>query len=82
MADAQKKNDGTLNGVATEKTTEKTTEKILHHIQENPSITMAELAEMLHLTSDGIFFHISHMRKNGIIRRVGGRKNGYWEIIK
>ena len=35
MADAQKKNDGTLNGVATEKTTEKitekTTEKILHH---------------------------------------------------
>ncbi len=43
---------------------------------------MAELADMLHLTSDGIFFHISHMRKNGIIRRVGGRKNGYWEIIK
>ena len=77
MADEQKKNDG-LTGVATEKTTE----KILHHIQENPSITMAELANMLHLTSDGIFFHISHMRKNGIIRRVGGRKNGYWEIIK
>lgn len=62
--------------------TEKTTEKILLHIQENPSITMVELADLLNLTSDGIYYHINHLRKEGIISREGGRKNGHWRILK
>ena len=64
-------------------TTEKnTTEKILDFIRQNPSITIAELAVLCGITTDGIFFNIKQMRKKGTLVRKGGRKNGYWEITE
>ena len=70
--------------IATEKTTEKdpnTTDKILEVIRTNPRITNCELAEMFGLTEDGVFFHTKKLRMLGRIRRVNGKKKGYWEII-
>ena len=66
----------------TEKTTKKTTEKILCLIKENPQITYRELAETLGLTEDGIFWNVKQLRKRGLLRRIGGRKEGYWEIVE
>ena len=66
---------------ATEKTTEKTTEKILCFIKENPKITYRELAEVLGLTEDGIYWSVKQLRKQGLIHRIGGRKEGYWQVI-
>ena len=66
----------------TEKITEKTAEKILCFIKENPKITYRELAEVLGLTEDGIFWNVKQLRKRGLLRRIGGRKEGYWEIVK
>ena len=65
----------------TEKTTEKTTEKILCFIKENPKITYRELAEVLGLTEDGIYWSVKQLRGQGLLRRVGGRKEGYWKVI-
>ena len=77
-------NDRATEGIVEEndENSEKTTEKILGFIRQNPAITMAELAVLCNLTSDGIFFHIKQMRKKGILTREGGRKNGYWKILE
>ena len=48
---------------ATEKTTEKTTEKIMLAIQNNPRITNRELAELLGLTEDRIFWNIKNSKR-------------------
>ena len=37
---------------------------------------------MLGLSIDGIYWNMKKMRSNGIIRRVGPDKGGYWEILK
>ena len=71
----------TQSGKLSEKTTEKTTEKILSIIRANPKVTYKELAEALGLTEDGIYWSVKQLRKQGLLRRIGGRKEGYWQVI-
>ena len=65
----------------TERTTEKTSEKILRLIKDNPKITNKELAVACGITEDGVFWNTKKLKKDNIIRRIGGDKGGYWEII-
>jgi ATP-dependent DNA helicase RecG len=65
----------------TEKATEKTTEKILHILAKNPNITSKEMAKLLGLTDDGVDWNLRKLKDEGLIQRVGGRKQGHWEII-
>ena len=62
-------------------TTEKTTEKILCIIKNNPRVTYRELAEALAMTDDGIYWSIKQLRKHGLLHRIGGRKEGYWQVV-
>lgn len=64
-----------------EKSTEKTTEKILCIIKNNPRVTYRELAEALTITEDGIYWSIKQLRKQGLLHRIGGRKEGYWQVV-
>ncbi len=64
-----------------EKTTEKTTEKILCIIKNNPSVTYRELAEALAMSEDGIYWSVKQLRKQGLLHRIGGRKEGYWQVV-
>lgn len=66
---------------ASEKTTEKTTEKILCIIKNNPRATYREFAESLAMTEDGIYWSVKQLRKQGLLRRIGGRKEGYWQVV-
>lgn len=73
--------------VTTEKTTEKSTEKsteaiILQAMRSNPYITQKELAAKCGLTEDGVYYVVSKLRKSGVVKRVGGRKLGYWEVLR
>lgn len=65
-----------------EKTTGKTKKKILSFIFENASITNEQLAKLCGLTEDGVYYHIKKMKGQGILKRIGGRNNGHWEILK
>ncbi len=51
-------------------------------IQENPNVTTSEMAEKLGVTRRAIVKNTSALQSEGIIRRVGPDKGGYWEIIK
>lgn len=62
-------------------TTEKTTEKIVRLMKENPQITNKELADACGITEDGVYWNTKKLRKNNIIRRVGGDKGGHWEVL-
>ncbi|MBM2838493.1 MAG: putative transcriptional regulator [Deltaproteobacteria bacterium] len=65
---------------AEEKTTQKTTQKTLDEIKVNPKITRKELAFKIGVGEDGIKFHLTNLRKKGILKRIGPDKGGYWDI--
>ena len=65
-----------------EKTTQKTTQKIIEALTKKSDITQKELAELIGITEDGIKYHITRLRKKGILKRIGPDKGGHWEIVK
>jgi predicted HTH transcriptional regulator len=66
-------------------TTQKMSEmelKILEVIKGNRSLSRDKIAETLgNITSDGVKYHLSSLQKKGLLKRVGGRKEGYWEVL-
>ncbi len=64
----------------TEKIVGPTERKLLKIVADNPSITMRDLATKLGITEDGVYYHVKNLR--GVLKRVGGRKIGHWEVIK
>ena len=65
----------------TQKSTHKTTHKILSAIANNPNVTRMELADMIGITPDGIKKALEGLKKVGLVRRIGGKKGGYWEVV-
>ena len=69
-------------GDTTQRTTQRTTQKILFAIKEKPGITREELAGLLGITPDGVKYHLDNLKRKGLIKRVGGRREGVWEISR
>ena len=63
-------------------TRETVKEEIIRLIKEYPEITAKEMAIQLHVTEEGIRFHIKNMKKEGILKRIGSTKKGESEILK
>lgn len=70
-------------------TTQKTTQikravakSILEMISEDKYVTLQELDDSLGKTRDGIKYHINKQQNQGILKRVGPDKGGYWEIAE
>ena len=59
-----------------------TRDLILEIIEQNPHVTTAEIAMKLNISSRGIEKQIRKLRETGIIKRVGGRYGGHWEVIE
>lgn len=76
----------TTTEMTTEKTTEKSAEKsaesiILREMRSNPYVTQKQLAIKCGLTEDGVYYVVSKLRRSGVVKRVGGRKLGHWEVL-
>ena len=57
-------------------------EIIISEIQKFPSITTSELAQKIDVKFRTLQRYISQLQSLGILAREGGRKEGYWVIIK
>ncbi|GBE40306.1 divergent AAA domain protein [bacterium BMS3Bbin09] len=65
----------------TQKTTRKTTRKIIDAITKKADITQKELAAFIGITEDGVKYHITRLKRKGILKRIGPDKGGHWEIV-
>jgi DNA-binding Lrp family transcriptional regulator len=48
----------------------------------DPRINQAEIAEQLNLHRVSVAKSMSKLQKEGVLKRVGSNKNGYWEIVE
>jgi ATP-dependent DNA helicase RecG len=54
---------------------------IINAMQQDPRISAAKIAMQLGVSSRSIEKRIRTMRENGIIRRIGPDKGGFWELL-
>jgi len=64
------------------KTSVKTSGEIIAAIQADRLVTAQQLADSLGLSLRAVEMQLSNLKKNGIIRRIGPNKGGYWEVVK
>ena len=63
-----------------QKTTKTKSEIIKEIMIENPTISVAAIAEQIGLTVDGVNYHIRKMKASGEVEREGGRYGGRWKV--
>lgn len=74
----------TTENKVTQKVTQKVTvnqKKILKAIENNPYITQGELAEIVGITKKSIVANMKTLQENGLVKRIGADKNGYWQVV-
>ena len=55
---------------------------IIKIINKNVNITVDEIANKLNVTRRTILRDMENLQKQNKIKRIGGRKTGYWEVVK
>jgi len=69
----------------TVKVTQKVTvnqKKILNAVKKNPYVTQDELSEIVGITRKSIIANMKKLQTNGLIKRIGADKNGYWQVAE
>ncbi|WP_084604490.1 winged helix-turn-helix transcriptional regulator [Desulfonatronum thioautotrophicum] len=51
-------------------------------VGEKPSTTISALAELIGITERSVQRNIRNLQKDGLLRRIGGRKEGHWEVLE
>ena len=59
----------------------KNRQKILNIFKDNPTVSSAQLVEIVGIGSINIEKDIRYLKEHGWIRRVGTAKDGHWEVI-
>ena len=65
-----------------QKGSQKSSQKILDLIHQNSSITTTEMAEILKISRRAVAKHIANLKKQGIVKRIGPAKGGYWKVVE
>ena len=58
-----------------------TSSRVIDAMRGDPEITREQLAEQLNVTLKGIEWQVAKLQRDKVIRRVGGRKFGHWEVL-
>ena len=61
---------------------ETTRGKIVSLLKKNPKYTIQDLMKILNRAEPTIKEHLSSLKKEGILKREGSTKAGYWEVIE
>jgi len=59
---------------------QKSVQKIVSLIKADPHITTQTIADQLGINRSGVARHIKRLQEQGVIRRIGPDKGGYWEV--
>lgn len=51
-------------------------------IREKKETTIRELSEKTGISEKGIEWQINKLKKEGVLRRIGPDKGGYWEVLE
>lgn len=54
--------------------------QIVKEVVKRPTITQKELSDILGITPQNVRVHINRLKEKGLLKRVGGRKLGCWEV--
>ena len=66
----------------TQKELDATQKEVLRYFKENPKGTRVEAAKAIgDITEDGVKFIIGKLQQKGLLKRVGGRKHGEWQVL-
>lgn len=57
-----------------------TSAQIIEFVLTQPAITLDAIAEEMHCTRRTVEKHVKALREAGVLQRVGGNKNGHWEV--
>ena len=57
-------------------------QKIIDLILNNKNIKQSEIANELNISSRTVERNINYLKEKNIIKRIGSKKVGYWEVIK
>ena len=60
----------------------KDTAKVYRLLLQDGGMTISDMAKKLRLSSRGVRYHIEKIKNANLLRRVGGRKFGHWEVVK
>ena len=60
---------------------QKTSQKIIDLIKEDPYISTTKMAEIIGVDRRNIARNIKKLQEQGVVRRVGPDKGGFWEVI-
>ena len=60
---------------------QKTSQKIIDLIKEEPYISTSKMAEIIGVDRRNIARNIKKLQEQGVVRRVGPDKSGFWEVI-
>lgn len=59
-----------------------TQKKVLNYLTSNPKAMRVEVANALgDITEDGVKFIIGKLQQKGLLKRVGGRRHGEWQVL-
>lgn len=56
--------------------------RLLNAFRNNPNLTQGEAAQMLGFSRSKIEQLISELKRAGVLRRIGSKKYGYWEVVE
>jgi ATP-dependent DNA helicase RecG len=73
--------EGVLLEEGAQKSAQKTSDMILAILAENPSATMAQMAEELGVHPSAVKKHLRNLKKQERLRRIGPDKGGRWEVV-
>ena len=63
------------------KSSGKSSGKILDLLAQDGELTIPQLAEQIGITPRAIEKNIQKLQNSGLLKRVGGRKEGHWEVL-
>lgn len=69
-------------GFTTQKDMDSSQEKVLRFFSEHPYATIEDAVETIQgLSLGGVKFIIGKLQQKGLLKRVGGRKHGEWQVL-